>query len=177
MDAYTGQIILFAGNYVPDNWALCDGRALQSQQFPALFSLIGNLYGGNGQTTFCLPDLRGRVPVGQGQGPALSLRPLAQAFGTETASLSVSQIPPHQHKLHALTTPADALTPTSNLLAQTQNQDAAYLAPPSGTAPVTWTLSDSSVASSGGNAPHENRMPTQVLNYLICLNGLYPIRP
>lgn len=178
MYAYTGQIILFAGDYVPQNWALCDGSTLRIQDYPALFSLIGTVYGGDSRITFGLPDLRGRAPVGLGQGTGLTSRTLGQSFGTEAVSLDASQIPPHQHKLQALTTAANALTPTGNLLAQTQNQDVAYFTPPAGgTAPTTWTLAANSVAdSAGGNAPHENRMPTQVLNYLICLNSIYPER-
>lgn len=177
MDAYVGQIILFAGNYEPENWAICDGRSLLIQNYVALYSLIGVIYGGDARTTFNLPDLRGRVPVGQGQGTALTMRTLGQSFGTEAVALTEAQLPAHQHQLLALSTPATSPSPIGNLLAQTQGQDVMYFTPPATGTPAVMTLDPATVGSSGQGYPHENRMPMQALNYLICLNGLYPDRP
>ena len=147
MDAYTGQIILFAGDYAPRDWVPCDGRMLNPQEYAALFSLIGATYGGNGLTTFAVPDLRGRLPIGQGQGKDnsqnnLSMRTVGQSFGTETVTLTESQMPAHRHQLTALNAPATTRDPTQNLLAKPVNppgtsKDLAYIIPPVPTPPDT----------------------------------------
>lgn len=185
MDAYTGQIILFAGDYVPQGWVPCDGRMLNPQQYAALFSLIGATYGGNGLTTFAVPDLRGRLPIGQGQGKdnsqnKLSMRTVGQSFGTETVTLAESEMPPHRHQLTALNATATTRDPMQNLLAKPvhtlgTSKDMAYITPP--TPPVTAALAPDTLSSAGGGQAHENRMPTQALTYLMCLNGLYPVHP
>lgn len=183
MDAYTGQIILFAGDYQPEGWAFCDGRQLPIQTYAALYSLIGTTYGGDGRTTFNLPDLRGRVAISQGQGiarapaPQLTARVLGQAFGTETVPLQLAQMPGHNHALQAFNAPASSLVPTGNLPAITQGSNTAYLTPPPGSSPAASTLATNAVNVTGAGQPHDNRMATQTLNYLICLNGLYPQRP
>ncbi|MCC4619711.1 tail fiber protein [Xanthomonas cassavae CFBP 4642] len=183
MDAYIGQIIVFAGNYQPEGWAFCDGRQLLINDYPALYALIGATYGGDARTTFNLPDLRGRLAIGQGQGvarapaPQLTARVLAQQVGTETVSLQLAEMPAHRHTLQALNTPATALTPAGQLPAIAQNGDASYFTPPSGSAPAVNTLATNAVSSSGAGQAHDNRMATQTLNYLICLNGLFPDRP
>jgi len=183
MDAYTGQIILFAGNYEPEGWAFCDGRQLQLNTYMALYSLIGTTYGGDGKVTFNLPDLRGRVAVSQGQGvarapaPQLTARVLGQTFGTETVSLQTAEMPAHSHTLQAVTAPASALTPVGNLLAAPQNSEVAYFIPPAGTTDSVFPLAPTAMSVSGANQPHDNHMATQTLNYLICLNGFYPQRP
>lgn len=184
MDAYVGQIILFAGNYEPQDWAFCDGRQLQIQNYQALFALIGTSYGGSMPGgNFNLPDLRGRLPVGQGQGiarapaPQLTQRVIAQQFGTEAVALQVVEMPPHRHTLQATNTAATALTPVANLLAAPQGADVVYFTPPSGSTPGVSTLAKNTVATAGANQTHDNRMATQTLNYLICLNGLFPDRP
>ncbi len=183
MDAYTSQIILFAGNYEPEGWAFCDGRQLPINNYAALYSLIGTTYGGDGRTTFNLPDLRGRVAISQGQGvarspaPQLTARVLGQQFGTETVSLQLAQMPAHSHALQAVNAPASALVPTSQLLAVTQGGDTAYITPPSGSTPVVQVLAPNAVSVAGAGQPHDNHMATQTLNYLICLNGFYPQRP
>ncbi|AVS73402.1 phage tail protein [Paracidovorax cattleyae] len=183
MEAYTGQIILFAGNYEPEGWAFCDGRQLQINSYQALYALIGTTYGGDARTTFNLPDLRGRLAIGQGQGvarapaPQLTARVLGQRLGTETVALQVAEMPAHRHTLQALNTPATALTPAGQLPAIGQNGDAPYFTPPSGSTPAVNTLAVNAVNPSGAGQPHDNRMATQTLNYLICLNGLFPDRP
>src|SRR3977135_1047673 len=99
MDAYIALILLFGGNFEPRNWAFCNGQIMSISQNTALFSLLGTTYGGNGQTTFALPDLRGRVPVGQGQGPGLSNYSLGQVAGAENLFLSIAQLPSHTHAI------------------------------------------------------------------------------
>lgn len=189
MDAYTGQIILFAGKHTPRDWAQCDGRVLKVSEYPALYSLIGNRYGGTAGISFALPDLRGRIPVGQGTGKALdpnknlTTRTLGQSFGSETVLLTMAQIPAHQHELQVLDTPATMTKPTGSLLAKPVNTTAAtnldvmYFTPPPAPAPNAIPLSPLAVQDTGSYQAHENRMPSLALNYLICLNGLYPNRP
>jgi len=101
VDSYVGEIRMFGGNYAPDGWALCDGSLLQVANNEALFSLLGSTYGGDGRSTFGLPDLRGRLPVGQGQGTGLSNRVLAQAIGAETVALAAAEVAPHSHPVGA----------------------------------------------------------------------------
>jgi microcystin-dependent protein len=183
MDAYTGQIILFAGTYEPPGWAFCDGRSLRINDYQALYALIGVTYGGDARTTFNLPDLRGRIAIGQGQGvarapaPQLTARVLGQAFGVEQVALSNAQMPAHRHALQAANSPATAQSPASNLLAVPQGGDVVYFTPPSGSTPSAQTLAANTVVPTGANAPHDNCMATQALSYLICLNGLFPDRP
>ena len=183
MDAYTGQIILFAGPYEPQGWAFCDGRTLQINDYQALYALIGVTYGGDARITFKLPDLRGRAAIGQGQGvarapaPQLTTRVLGQALGDENVTLINAQMPAQRHALQAVNSPATALTPTSNMLAVPQSGDVVYFTPPSGSTPNDSTLASTTVASTGTNQPHNNCMATQTLSYLICLNGIFPDRP
>lgn len=189
MEAYTGQIILFAGDYAPEGWVPCDGRILSIQAYQALYSLISITYGGDGRTTFCVPDLRSRLPIGQGTGQdklqnqPLTPRVLGQTLGTETVTLTESQMPAHQHQLMALNTAATSPDPIGKMLAKPINttpgatsQDVAYFTPPA-TSPNPLPLAADALTSTGGNQAHYNCMPTQALNYLICLNGIYPFRP
>ncbi len=182
MDAYTGQIILFAGNYAPENWAVCDGRSLKVSDYQALFALIGTTYGGDGSSTFNLPDLRGRLAIGQGQGaarapaPQLTMRVLGQKPGTETVSLQLAEMPAHRHALQASSAPASSTMPTGQLTAVAQNGDAPYFTPPLTGTPAANNLASNAVSPGGASQPHDNHMATQTLNYLICLNGLFPNR-
>jgi len=106
VDSYVGEIRMFGGNYAPDGWALCDGSLLQVANNEVLFSLLGTTYGGDGRSTFGVPDLRGRLPVGQGQGLGLSNRVLAQAIGAETVALAAAEVAPHSHPVGAGTAAA-----------------------------------------------------------------------
>ncbi|WOS40496.1 phage tail protein [Xanthomonas rydalmerensis] len=182
MDAYTGQIILFASFFEPRNWAFCDGRSLPIKNYVALYSLIGTVYGGDGVTTFNLPDLRSRVPIGQGQGearapaPQLTARVLGQQLGAESVTLKLAEIPAHRHTLQATTATATTVVPVNNLLAAPPAPNVEYFTP-SSTTQKELSLSADTVETAGANQAHPNRMPTQALNYLICLNGLFPNRP
>ena len=165
MEGTIGEIRLFAGNFAPRAWAFCWGQLLSIAQNTALFSILGTTYGGNGQTTFALPDLRGRVPVSQGQGPGLSPYSLGEQGGVETVTLLQQQIPAHTHS-----------QPTTNGQ-QTTNRPNNALPAQGG---VSATESDGSAfhptTSVGGNQPHENRSPYLALNYIIALQGIFPSR-
>ncbi|MBD2386866.1 phage tail protein [Cylindrospermum sp. FACHB-282] len=165
-EPFIGQIILFAGNYAPKGWALCQGQILSISQNQALFSILGTTYGGNGQTTFGLPDLRGRFPIGTGQGPGLTNRDLGELAGSER--LTASQLPAHTHQLNGTVSAATSGDPTGKLLANSR-------ASTYGTgSPVA--LSASSISAGGSASPSETMPPYQGLNYIIALEGIYPSR-
>jgi len=177
VDSYVGEIRMFGGNYAPDGWALCDGTLLQVANNEALFSLLGTTYGGDGRSTFGLPDLRGRLPVGQGQGPGLSNRVLAQAIGAETVALAAAEVAPHTHPVGAGTA-ATALTPANNfpgqLAATVGNLYYKMPVPPPSPAPTKGVMAASAVSTSGASAAHNNVMPATGVTFIICTVGLYP---
>jgi len=159
MDDYLAEIRLFAGNFAPLGWAFCHGQLMSIAENSALFSLLGTTYGGNGQTTFALPDLRSRVPISMGQGYGLTSHDLGEQSGTETVQLQVSQLPSHSHPIpKTTTTGTDA---SSNTFAV-------------GTA--VGTAQTSSSGNFGGTTPHSNMQPYAGLNYIICVEGYYPSR-
>jgi microcystin-dependent protein len=175
--AYIGSIVLFAGNFAPRGWQFCQGQLMNIAQNTALFSILGTTYGGNGQTTFALPDLRGRVPVGQGQGPGLSEWPLGQSLGVETVSLIQTQMPAHNHLVEVSAAAANSPTANNNYLAMANANvggDPVTVNTYNGT--PTATLAVNSISVSGGSMPHENRQPSLCLNYIICIEGLFPSR-
>lgn len=164
---------MFAGNFAPRGWMFCAGQLLSIAEYTAVFALVGTTYGGDGQVTFGLPDLRGRIPVGTGQGNGLPSVELGEMSGTESVTLITTQIPPHNHTgvLVAANSSGTGGTPTGTVLAAS-NSNNIYAAGPASinTADVV-TLS-----STGGNAPHGNIMPSLVLNYIICIEGIFPSR-
>lgn len=177
MDPFIGEIRLFAGSYAPQDWAICDGRLLSVNDYQALYALIGTTYGGNGTTTFGLPDLRGRVPIGQGQGTGLTARTLGQTGGTEKVSLNASQLPAHNHLINATTTAATTTTPGNSVnLAATTAPTSNYLAA-AGAFSAERVLAPTTVGQSGASAQHQNMMSTMALTYIISLNGFFPARP
>lgn len=161
---YVGEIRMFAGNFAPDGWMFCAGQLLPISEDETLFNLIGTTYGGDGQSTFALPDLRGRVPVHMGPGFTL-----AETGGVEEVTLTVSQIPQHQHALHASSNNAFSANAAGAVLAQTPS----YTPYISGFAPNT-PLAATSVGGAGGSQPHENRQPFLCLDFIISLFGLFP---
>lgn len=174
---FIGSVVLFAGNYAPRGWAFCQGQLLSIAQNTALFSILGTTYGGNGQTTFALPDLRGRVPVGQGAGPGLSPISLGEMYGTQTVQLTTQQMPQHNHFVQVAGGNADTATSTNNFLA---TANANY-----GGDPVTIntyngvqssTLNPASISFTGNSLPHDNNQPSLGLNYIIALEGIFPAR-
>jgi len=170
---FVGQITMFAGNFAPAGWALCDGGLLSVQQNEALFSLLGTTYGGDGRTTFGLPDLRGRLPVHAGQGAGISNIPIGGKGGGVQVTLSTTQMPTHTHALQADDDVGTTQDPAGQVLAEfpsTINVD-----PYSTTAPSA-AMNASAIANTGGGQAHNNVQPFLCVNFIIALLGIYPSR-
>jgi len=172
MDPFTGEIRIFGGNFAPQGWMLCNGQSLYISQYEDLFALIGTAYGGDGQQTFNLPDLRGRVPIGMGQGDRLSNYAVGQTGGADEVILQPQNLPEHTHTITASLDAANSSDPQGNLLAQS-GQVSIYIQATLGTQMSPNSISTS---ASGGTLPHENRMPSMSLSYIICVHGLFPSR-
>lgn len=166
-DPYIGEIRIFAGSFAPAGWNFCDGAMLPISQLQALFALIGTTYGGDGQQTFALPDLRGRVPVHQGQGPGLSNRVMGESGGTESVTLAVAQIPAHNHSLRASSALSSGAAGAGGVLAATAVN--MY-----GTAAPATPMATQAVGAQGGSQPHNNMAPFLGINYIIALFGVFP---
>jgi microcystin-dependent protein len=172
IDPYLGQIILVPYNFAPAGWARCDGQLLPIAQNTALFSLLGTQFGGNGTTTFALPDLRGRVPMGDGSGTGLTPTVVGQLKGTETNTLSTAQMPIHNHTVNAVTSEGNQNTPTGNLPADTKLLDKEY-----SNAATNTTMNATMIGNAGGSQPVNNMQPTITLMYIIATQGIYPSHP
>ncbi len=181
MEPFIGQVMLFAGNFAPRNWAFCNGQLLPISQNTALFSLLGTTYGGDGRTTFALPDLRGRAAMHAGTGPGLTPRPLGQRSGTETVVLSETQIPSHFHSIAGTASiqvgaegKGVALhdSPTNNFLGSITD---GYRDTGSG-ATMNANAIGGTTGNTGGSQAHNNMQPFLVLNYIIALQGIFPSR-
>jgi microcystin-dependent protein len=166
-DPFLGEIQAFGFNFAPRGWAQCDGQLLPINQNSALFSLLGTTYGGDGRTTFALPDLRGRTALHEGQGPGLSPRQLGQRSGQETTSLSVQNLPPHGHAIRAKEE-GNTEDPTGHYVAGDGTN--AF-----GTG-ADITMAADSVGNTGGGLPHDNMQPYLTINFCIALQGIYPSR-
>ncbi|MEO8515470.1 MAG: tail fiber protein [Flavobacterium sp.] len=171
-DYYLGEIKLVPYNFAPTGWARCDGQLLSIAQNQALFALLGTTYGGNGQTTFALPDLRGRVPMSDGQGPGLTPRVLGEMGGTETNTLTVAQMPAHNHTVNGVSTDGDQNIPTGSLPANTKLLDKEYSAGNADT-----TMSPQMIGITGGSQPVNNVQPYTTLTYIIAVQGIFPSHP
>lgn len=172
-EAYIGEIRMFAGTYSPYNWSYCAGQLMAISDNQALFSLLGSNYGGNGRTTYALPDMRGRIPVGDGQGPGLTNRVLGQRFGQESVALTINEIPQHNHDVYVSTAQSElqAPVPEQSFI----GSELHYL--PDNTANLeTSPFNEETIGTTGKDEPHENRMPMLYLGFIICLNGMYPSR-
>ena len=167
---FVGEVRIFAGNFAPQGWALCNGQLLAIVQNTALFSLIGTAYGGNGVTTFGLPDLRGRVPLHPGQGPGLSNRDWGEAGGGENVTLAEFQIPSHTHTFAASMGNGVSDSPTGRFPARNPADIPQHGATPDA------SLAASAAGASGGGQPHNNMQPYLVVNYIIALQGIFPPR-
>lgn len=170
-EPFVGEIRMFAGNFAPRNWAFCDGQLLAVSQNDALFSLLGTIYGGDGRTTFGLPELRGRLPIHAGTGPGLSPRNLGSKSGSETVTPTVNQIPSHTHTMSASTDPASETQPAGNVTGSDLTVDGYFENPP-GAVP----LGAQAITSVGGSQSHTNLMPFLCINFIIALFGVYPSR-
>jgi microcystin-dependent protein len=172
-DPFVAEIRIFPFNFAPNGWAFCDGQILPISQNTALFSLLGTTYGGNGVSTFGLPNLQGRAPMHPGQGPGLSLRDLGETGGVQTVTLLQTEMPSHSHALSANSNPADLSAPTSNRSLARSSGGFAYQDSNANLA----DLFPQALAVAGGSLPHNNLMPYLVLNFCIALQGIYPPRP
>lgn len=168
-EPFVGEIRMFAGNFAPRGWAFCDGQLLAVSQNDALFSLLGTIYGGDGRTTFGLPDMRGRLPIHAGHGPGLSERRLGAKGGAEKVTLTVNQLPSHSHPLQATTKLAATRDPVGRAFARAQTN--AYT---DQIAPVS--MSSEAVTNVGGSRSHTNLMPFLCVHFIIALVGIYPSR-
>ena len=166
-DPYLGEIRMFAGNFAPRGYAFCHGQLLPINSYQALFSLLGTYYGGDGRTTFGLPDLRGRFPMHRS-----STHPLGQKSGAETVGLNAIELPPHSHSLRCSGNRASATTPVNNVLATSASGDRQYIDPPA----TTTNMNSTAVAASGGSQAHDNMSPFLCINFIIALQGVYPSR-
>jgi microcystin-dependent protein len=171
-DPFIAEIRIFPFNFAPNGWAWCDGQILPISQNTALFSLLGTTYGGDGKSTFALPDLQGRAPMHPGQGPGLSLHDLGETGGSETVTLLESEIPAHAHTLRAATDFADLQTPSAaRVLARSQNANAYR-----NTSQSLTQLAPEALTPAGGDAPHNNMQPYLTFYFNIALQGVFPPR-
>lgn len=178
-DQFVAEIRMFGCNFAPKYWAFCNGQLLPISQNTALFSLLGTVYGGNGVSTFALPNLQGSVPVQQGQGPGLSNWDLGQQSGSDTVTLIASEMPSHTHALQASATDATTPNPAGNRIGQGKYNSGAQrglIASYQTTAPNV-TMADTALQPAGGSQPHNNLMPYLAMNYCIALQGIFPPRP
>lgn len=173
MEEYLGMIKMFAGAYAPQGYLLCEGQTLTVQQYTALYSIIGNSYGGQNGVNFKLPDLRGRMPLGAGNGPGLTARPLGQSTGEEGVTLTVSNIPPHSHIYNALSGNREATSPANNFLGTAAGNFYSQQDPGDQLLP----MNAGAISVSGGGQPHSNMPPYSCINFIICVQGLYPSKP
>lgn len=169
-EPFIAEVRIFAGNFAPRGWAFCNGQLLPIAQNTALFSLVGTTYGGNGQSTFGLPDLQGRAPMHRGNGPGLNARQLGEKGGSATVTVTEAQMPAHTHALQASDQPAISSQPAGNLPAITRED--IYSA--SGT-PVP--MRPDALTPTGGGQAHNNMQPFLALYFIIALTGIYPSRP
>jgi microcystin-dependent protein len=179
MDPFLGQINLLGCNFAPQGWALCQGQLLGIAQYTALFSLLGVNFGGNGTTTFALPDLRSRAPIGFGQGPGLSNYAIGQIGGTETVPINTSSYPAHSHTLFAAASPGTTNAPGGLIEAEGQTGGRGgtiNLALYSASGTPTPLVSAALTAAAGGGQPHNNLQPYLALNFCIALQGIFPSR-
>lgn len=172
---FVGEIMMFAGNFPPAGWAFCDGQVLsiydpQHPENETLFALIGTTYGGDGMTTFALPDLRGRIPIHQGTSPTIGTAYLiGQAGGQETATLIIDQIPSHAHPAQGNSNPGTQASPANGVWASSAlNQYSASAA--------NMNMNVNAITPTGGSQPHDNMMPFLTINFVIALFGIFPSR-
>lgn len=169
-EPFIGEIRSFGFNFAPRGWAQCNGQLLTIAQNTALFSILGTTYGGDGRTTFALPNLQGRISMGTGQGTGLTFRPLGEFGGSETETLGIQQMPSHNHPANAQSANGNQAAPAENFWAQDLGGSKEYGV--SGSS----RMAAGAVSPTGGGQPHDNLQPYQVLNYCIALQGIFPPR-
>lgn len=164
---YVGEIRMFGGNFAPAGWMFCNGQLLPISENETLFQLIGTTYGGDGRSTFALPNLQSRTPIHMGQGPGLSSYVLAQMGGVESVTLTTQQMPAHSHIFWASSV-ADSASPTNAYLAQSSQATMFFADPPS------QNMNVNAIGNAGGNQPHENMQPFLCISFIISLYGIFP---
>ncbi len=175
-EPYLGEIRMFAGNFAPRYNAYCAGQLMNISQNSALFSLLGTYYGGNGTTTFALPDLRGRIPVCMGQGNGLSNYNIGQQGGAEIVTLNSNQMPMHNHMMHANSTNASLPTPGGNMPSSIGSPFTGFWVTPANATGSPIALNQNALANTGNSQAHENRMPFLTISIIIALQGVFPSR-
>jgi microcystin-dependent protein len=165
---YVGEVRMFAGNFAPAGWMFCEGQLIAISENETLFQLIGTTYGGDGQSTFALPDLRGRLPIHQGSAPGGSTYSMAESGGVEQVTLTTNQMPSHTHPMVASTTIANSSNPANAILA-TSSQVSMYFGGNTNT-----NMNTTAISSAGGNQPHTNIQPFLCVDFIISLYGIYP---
>lgn len=170
-EPFVGEIRMFAGNFAPRGWANCDGQLLAIAQNNALFSLFGTIYGGDGRTTFGLPDLRGRIPIHRGQGPGLGNKSLGNKAGNEKVGLTTQQLPNHNHPLQVSVANGLEANPGGNVLS-----GSALLEAFADETPETAMAASALPTATGGGQTHDNLQPFQVIRFIAALSGIYPSR-
>jgi microcystin-dependent protein len=169
---FLGEVKIFAGNFAPRGWAMCNGQLMSISQNTALFSILGTTYGGNGQTTFALPDFRSRLPVHQGQGPGLTPYNLGEMNGVENVTLLSSQIPLHNHAVNASTGAGTAVAAGGGFWATDGASRGGKLYASTGGA----AMGTGAIGQTGGGVPHNNIQPFLALNFIVALQGVFPAR-
>ncbi|MEB2779833.1 tail fiber protein [Algoriphagus sp. C2-6-M1] len=179
MDELLATIKLFSGNFAPRGYMSCEGQILSISNYTALFSLLGTQYGGNGSTTFALPDLRGRAPIGVGSGPGLSTISQGENGGTEQVTLTVNNLPNHSHPLNVSTSTGITNNPQGNFIAEhnvTVERNGQPIAGSSFNASPNAQMAATAIGAVGGNIPVAIRNPYLGLRYIICVEGIFPSR-
>jgi microcystin-dependent protein len=172
MEPFVGQIIPVGFNFAPVGWFLCQGQLVSIAEYTVLFQLIGTTYGGDGAETFGIPDLRGRVPLNQGQGPGLSTYVIGELIGTESVTLTSAQIGAHTHPFMTSSKAATLTTPANTSALGVASSGAGIFV--YGAGPSNTSLAPGSIGPSGGSLPHENRQPFLAVNYIIAWAGIFP---
>jgi len=173
-DSFIGEIKMFAATFSPRQWAFCNGAIMAVSQNESLFALIGATYGGDGRSSFGLPEMRGRIPVHYGQGPGLSAYPIGMRRGLEEVVLSADQLPSHTHALQASNNRATSKNPNGNVFAASPVNETMYIEGQTTGAPQA--LNEAAVDTSGSNDGHMNIMPYTAIQFIICLEGIFPSR-
>ena len=175
-DQFVAEIRIFAGNFAPTGWALCNGQLMPISQNTALFSLLGTTYGGDGKTTFALPDLQGRAPLQAGQGPGLSLRDLGEEGGEEAVTLLESEMPAHSHTVRCLGANASQGSPETGVWAIAGARRAEVVQYSASAGNPSALMNPLALTIAGSSSPHNNMPPYLTLNFIIALQGIFPPR-
>lgn len=177
VEPFLGEIRMFGGNYAPRNWALCAGQLLAIAEYQALFSIVGTAFGGDGRSSFGMPDLRGRIPVHQGTGIGLTPRARGAKYGYERIILSANQIPTHNHPMEVSGDAPDYSQPTGRVLGTpTDPTTTIYTDPAQEPSPAVVELADAAVTTAGSSQSHQNMMPSSCIQFIVALHGIFPSR-